>query len=63
MRDDLEQVKSDIRNMSDKLETLRSSETEDKGQFLGMVYSDTLFCSVLWRFFGEIYVGKHMDFK
>ena len=33
VRDDLEQVKSDIRNISDKLETLRSSETEDKGQF------------------------------
>ena len=33
VRDDLEQAKSDIRNMSKKLETLKSFETGDKGQF------------------------------
>ena len=33
VRDDLDQMKSDIRNISKKLETLKSSETEDKGQF------------------------------
>ena len=31
--DDLKQVKSDITNMSEKLETLKLSETGDKGQF------------------------------
>ena len=33
VRDDLKQVKSDVRNMSEKLETLKSFETGDKGQF------------------------------
>ena len=35
VRDDLKQVKSDVRNMSEKLETLKSTETGDKGQFQG----------------------------
>ena len=33
VRDDLEQVKNGIQNIRKKLETLKSSETEDKGQF------------------------------
>ena len=41
MRDDLEQVKSDIRIMSDKLETLKSFETGDKGQFISSLWAYT----------------------
>ena len=28
-----------------------------------MVFCDTLFCSVSWRFIGEMYEGEQVDFK
>ena len=47
VRDDLKQVKSDVRNISEKLKSLRSSETKDKGQF-----QETL-CGYRFSFFVE----------
>ena len=33
------------------------------GGFFGLVFFNTLFCSVLWRFIGEMFDDKRMDFK
>ena len=46
VRDDLKQVKSDIRNISNKLETLKSFETGDKGQFQESITPNSISVSI-----------------